>query len=55
MFVENTMNIINWENKNYLIPKNFINKDKCIRDENNIYLESLEIYNIERINKNNIK
>ena len=53
MFVENTMNIINWENKNYLIPKNFINKDKCIRDDKNIYLESLEIYNIERVNKYN--
>ena len=45
-FVENTMNKVTSEMKNYLIPKDFIDNKKAIKYGNDIFLEVLEIYKI---------
>ena len=45
-FTEGTMSMISSEKKNYLIPDNFIDKNKCIKFGSDILLECLEIYTI---------
>ena len=43
------MSIITNERKNYLTPSDFIGKSKCIVHNGEIYLDTLEIYNIIKI------
>ena len=45
-FKEETMSVITSERKNYLIPEDFIGKKKCIVCDGEIYLDTLEIYQI---------
>ena len=45
-FVENSLNKVKSENKNYLIPNDFIDKNLAITYGNDIFLEVLEIYQI---------
>lgn len=40
------MSVIKSQPTNYLLPKDFIGKEKCKMHEGEIYLESLEIYQI---------
>ena len=51
-FAKECMNKITSENKNYLIPKDFINKDRAIIFKDEIFLEVLEIYQIIKYEEN---
>ena len=45
-FRERKMNIIKFEQTNYLTPERWINRENCFYNENGILLESLEIWKI---------
>ena len=46
------MNKVTFSQKNYNIPKNFINKNKAIANKDCFILDSLEIYEIIENNQN---
>ena len=54
-FRKNKMNIVKFDKTNYLTPSRWVREDLCFSDDDDILLESLEIFQIEEINNRNFE
>ena len=49
-FKKNKMNIVKFDKTNYLTPSRWVREDRCFSNDDDILLESLEIFQIKEIN-----
>lgn len=54
-FRKNKMNIVKFDNTNYLTPSRWVRENDCFSSDDGILLESLEIFQIEEINTSDFK